>query len=261
MKKSDFYKSVSDGTYEIITNNADGNCLFESTAQLLFNNIDKHGEIRQSICDFHKGFACGSQPFVPLEDEFSALTQRSNKQELINNLKFVLLQDEGGEAHAINVCENNVYARDSEIVAICLFYQVNIKIYMESKTDSMSILDLIYDQGKPTLHLHFVPGMISSEGGHYQAMKVNKFVNKMKSATKNVSKKVTPSASPHNKTIKSTKQDSSQEKIVKKIKKKMKRKLDISSDEIRRAVKSANGNVDKAMQTIVENRSKFVFKK
>jgi len=262
MKKSDFYKSVSDGTYEIITNNADGNCLFESTAQLLFNNIDKHGEIRQSICDFHKGFACGSQPYDPPEDEFSALTQRSNKEELINNLKFVLLQDKGGEAHAINICENKVYARDSEIVAICLFYQVNIKIYMESKTDSMSILDLIYDSRKQTLHLHFVPGMISSEGGHYQAMKVNK----RKSATNNVSKKMTTWASllspSHNKTIKSTKQkDSSQEKIVKQIKKNMKDKLVISSDEIRRALKSANGNVDKAMQTIVENRSKIVFKK
>ena len=257
MKKSDFYKSVSDGTYEIITNNADGNCLFESAAQLLFNDIDEHGEIRQSICDFHKGFACGAQPFVPLEDEFSALTQRSNKEELINNLKFVLLQDEGGEAHATNVCNNKVYARDSETVAICLFYQVNMKIYMESKTDSMSIFDLIYDPKKPTLHLHFVPGMTSSEGGHYQAMKV-----KRKSATKIVSKKVIPRSSPHNKTIKSTKQkDSSQEKIVKQIKKNMKGKLDVSINEIRKAVKSANGNVDKAMQTIVENRSKFVFKK
>lgn len=257
MKKSVFYKSVSEGIYEIIKNNADGNCLFESVAQLLFNDIDRYGEIRQSICDFHKGFACGAQPFVPLEDEFSALTQRSNKQELINNLKFVLLQDEGGEAHAINVCENNVYARDSEIVAICLFYQVNIKIYMESKTDSMSIFDLIYDQGKPTLHLHFVPGMISSEGGHYQAIKVKK----RKSATKNVSKKMTPSASPYNKTIKSTKQDSSQEKIVKKIKKYMEGKLDVSSDEIRKAVKSANGDVDKAMQTIVQDLQKKSKKK
>lgn len=250
MKKSDFYKSVSDGTYEIIKNTADGNCLFESVAQLLFGDIHKNHEIRQSICDFHKGFTCGAQPFVPLEDEFSALTQRSNKEELINNLKFVLLQDEGGETHAINVCNNKVYGRDSEIVAICLFYQVNMKIYMESKSDSMSIFDFIYDPGKPTLHLHFVPGMISSEGGHYQAIKVNK----RKSATKNVSKKMTPNASPHNKTIKSTKQkDLSQEKIVKQIKKNMKGKLDVSSDEIRKAVKSANGNVDKAMQTIVQD--------
>lgn len=251
MKKSVFYKSVSEGIYEIIKNNADGNCLFESVAQLLFNDIDRYGEIRQSICDFHKGFACGAQPFVPLEDEFSALTQRSNKEELINNLKFVLLQDKEGETHSINVCNNKVYARDSETVAICLLYQVNMKIYMESKTDSMSVFDLIYDSKKPTLHLHFVPGKRSSNGGHYQAIKVNK----RKSAASKKATILTSLASPyHNKTVKSTKQkDSSQEKIVKKIKKNMKGKLDVYSDEIRKAVKIADGNIDKAMQTIIQH--------
>ena len=37
--------------------------------------------------------------------------------------------------------------------------------------DKVSVFDLVYDNNAPTLNLHFVPGVESSDGGHYQAMK------------------------------------------------------------------------------------------
>ena len=41
-------------------------------------------------------------PFIPFENEYDVLFKRSNKNELINNLKFILLKDAGREEYSEN---------------------------------------------------------------------------------------------------------------------------------------------------------------
>ena len=247
-----------------------GDCFFESIAQLLFDDIKKHVIVRQSVCDFHAGFMCGALPFVPFEDEFTVLTERSNKNELINNLKYLLLQDADREDHSENICNPKVYARDSELAAVCLLYKVNLKIFVE-KINSVEVNHLVYNNDAPTLNLHFVPGVESSDGGHYQAMKTgatgqtsgrattqkkktavkkpkdnSKPKDDSKSKSKDDSKPKSKDNTIFNKTLK--KRDSSEEKKVDAINK---MNLGVSIDEIRKAMKSAHGNPDKAVQSIL----------
>lgn len=168
--KDEFEKFITDCKLNILSNNADGDCFFESMAQLLFERIEYSGVIRQRVCDFYEGFKHGAYPFTPFDDEFDVLTRRSNKAELINNLKYLLLQDSDGEHHSKNVCSSKIYARDSEMATICLLYEVNLMIFMVSN-NSVDVFQLTYELNKPTLLLHFVPGRTSSNEGHYQAIK------------------------------------------------------------------------------------------
>jgi len=294
--KGEFQQFLQDENYEILKNSAKGDCFFESIAQLLFGDMKKHVIVRQSVCDFHAGFKCGAVTFIPFEDEFTVLSERSNKNELINNLKYLLLQDPDREDHSENVCNPKVYARDSETAAVCLLYKVNLKIFMEIG-DKVSVFDLVYDNNAPTLNLHFVPGVESSDGGHYQAMKTgttrrttSRTTTQKKKTSKEVAKpketkpketkpketkpketkpkevakpketkpkevaKSKPQDTIFNKTLKK-RGNSSEDRKIKAIKN---MDLGVSSDEIRKAMKSAYGNPDKAVQSIL---NKLVKKK
>jgi hypothetical protein len=117
--------------YDVVRNNATGNCLFESVAYLI-NNLPKeedeevfsHEDIRLLVCDFYKEF-----------DREIKYPKECIENAIILGLLFDNEdEDESGEyniPHDKNVSNDRVWASMTDILVCSVVFDVDINLYIK----------------------------------------------------------------------------------------------------------------------------------
>ena len=126
--------------FEVVNNNANGNCLFESIAHLLngslyeiINGVTTADEIRCMVGEFYKDF--------DKEINYPESTIEYNIK--IGNI-FDNMDDE--MAHDYNICNDRVWASMTEVLICSLIFEININLYRYSAETNTFSLEKIRSQ-------------------------------------------------------------------------------------------------------------------
>lgn len=171
MSQAKFKSELKTKKEKIYKNNANGNCLFESIAQIQspYFESTEHMRIRGEICAFIKDRidklskkTSGRVPDFPIGETYASKLLDYN---LLSNLDIARRENK-------EMGRSGVYGELNEIYAASLLYKVEIKIYETYKIgkDKMVSLTLIQPdvikQGVYKLHY----SRIKFSGGHYEAI-------------------------------------------------------------------------------------------
>lgn len=140
--------------YEIVRNNATGNCLFESISYLI-NQLPKeedevqneftHEDIRLLVCDFYKNFDRDIKyPNGCIEESIILGLTYDNDD-----------TDEYGEhiLHEINIMNDRVWAGMTDILICSIVFDVDINLYMKNE-NGFKLEKIKYQyKNKHTLHI------------------------------------------------------------------------------------------------------------
>jgi len=166
--------------FNIITNKATGNCLFESLAQnmLYFNEGEtipfqdsRYGkvlklaeELREKVCDFYSQFIRQGWANFPGPEQSDI-----NDHITSNMLNYVI--DNKDQYHAKKICNNNEWGDTVDALIICKLYDCNLTIYSRIRKETYQIFDFINNTDFPTYRIrHFdLNDPNAVVGNHYEA--------------------------------------------------------------------------------------------
>ena len=147
----DKIKNISKKEFQIIETKKDGNCLFYSILKSIKENIVKHTELRQIVCDYIE--SNDYETDVIFEEE-----KCKTKNEYVKKLR-----------------KNGEYANDIALEAIAKYTDIIIGIYKEDKryeNNPWTIIDIPKEKKiKGVILIHLLQGD-AKVTGHYSAIKL-----------------------------------------------------------------------------------------
>ncbi len=155
MKKIDF-----DNKFQVLTNAADGNCLFLAISQL--DERFDHLVLRKKLCTFYKKLVIKAN----VSDD--SLLGKLRIQMIMDNIEY----DENS-THDKRVCENYAYGGVMDVIVLAYILQRPIHLYQKLVFKSKEPTDLKFDifddetiRTKPPIHLLY------SGNNHFEALKL-----------------------------------------------------------------------------------------
>jgi hypothetical protein len=161
--------------FQIVRNNADGNCLFESMEHLLnFSEyefkygITKSAKIRKMVSDFYKRFdRCIDYPESTVEYKIKMGV-------LFDNM------DEDGLSHEDNILNDKVWASMTDVLICSLLFEMNIYLFVKNDSftfEENEVIDVTtYEMSKIETQYDFKSTiyLLYSGGNHFEALERKK---------------------------------------------------------------------------------------
>ena len=144
--------------FDILENEADGDCLFRSMSQLFFDNEDGHDLIRSMIYDYYCSF--------DIEKDYN-----ENSKEFMIKLSIITdsgCEDEDELPHHINISKQGVWGNMTDILVASIVFDCDFIILKTIKGSKYTVLPIISKFGKKNIyHIRHV------KNNHYEAL-INK---------------------------------------------------------------------------------------
>lgn len=150
------------------TNPPNGNCLFNSMSELLFGGIWQHANMRKRVAAFYRDF--DATTVLSSESEDKAGSSPCGPRALGSMQYRIALSiigdsyDDDGGLHSVNIKRNKVWGNLTDVMVLCLLYNVNVVLLHEQKgKDSYTVVPYMVNSDSLVVYLRLCDS-------HFEAM-------------------------------------------------------------------------------------------
>ncbi|KAH8596099.1 hypothetical protein B0O99DRAFT_621026 [Bisporella sp. PMI_857] len=192
--KDDFAQMKGDITIMEILN--DGNCLFRAVSDQLYGHQDQHQAIRRAMVTQLRSEPHEYRPYIDFQAHGQSELRRSKRENRnpsyrsapVPIIRELSEAEKAGvwEAYVRRVSKDREWGDHLELKAIARAYNINIKVHVQTSTESGYLGDIVYggDEGidRPVAHVAFhgwrhYSSVRFNAGGHFQALMMPKSSN------------------------------------------------------------------------------------